>query len=291
MKKLNWLLTAIVLLILGIVFAAGAFAAKPPKDNEFKLPDKAVKISERVYYLGKARDKGKIVEGYAIINFKKGYVKPGTVCGNGICDPGENVRKCPQDCGGDDGDSDTSSCYGFLARGAKWKTLEPYMVDPTNSEGLSDSFIRGNIAADIEKWESAAGVEILEDEITGIVDGVDEIRPDSKNEVLFGDIDQPGAIGVTIIWGVFGGPPKWRYLVEWDQLYDQVDFDWSDSGEDGMMDFENIATHELGHSVGMGDLYVSTCSEETMFGYATEGETKKRTLEAGDIKGIQELYK
>ena len=56
------------------------------------------------------------------------------------------------------------------------------------------------------------------------------------------------------------------------------------------MDFENIVTHEHGHVFGLDDLYTSTCSEETMYGYATEGETKKRTLESGDIMGIQRLY-
>ena len=55
------------------------------------------------------------------------------------------------------------------------------------------------------------------------------------------------------------------------------------------MDFENIATHELGHAVGLGDLY-NDCTEETMYGYASYGETKKRTLEAGDITGIKKLY-
>ena len=55
------------------------------------------------------------------------------------------------------------------------------------------------------------------------------------------------------------------------------------------IDFYNIATHELGHSVGMTDLY-NFCTEETMYGYATEGETKKRDLNAGDIAGINALY-
>jgi len=74
------------------------------------------------------------------------------------------------------------------------------------------------------------------------------------------------------------------------QVYDDVDFDWSASGETGKMDFENIATHELGHSVGLGDLYQSACAEQTMYGYAGFGETKKQTLEAGDIAGAVKLY-
>ena len=55
------------------------------------------------------------------------------------------------------------------------------------------------------------------------------------------------------------------------------------------MDFENIATHELGHSIGMGHPS-SECIEETMYAYADFGETKKRTLNTGDIEGISELY-
>ncbi|MCK4367642.1 MAG: matrixin family metalloprotease [Thermoplasmata archaeon] len=57
------------------------------------------------------------------------------------------------------------------------------------------------------------------------------------------------------------------------------------------MDFENVATHELGHRVGLADLYNAKSSEQTMYGYADYGETKKRTLEAGDIVGVQALYK
>jgi len=57
------------------------------------------------------------------------------------------------------------------------------------------------------------------------------------------------------------------------------------------MDFENIATHELGHSVGLDDLYDERSSEQTMYGYASYGETKKRTLEDGDINGVYQLYK
>ena len=55
------------------------------------------------------------------------------------------------------------------------------------------------------------------------------------------------------------------------------------------MDFENIATHELGHTVGMGHPS-DYCTEETMFRFASAGETKKQTLEAGDIAGISKLY-
>jgi hypothetical protein len=55
------------------------------------------------------------------------------------------------------------------------------------------------------------------------------------------------------------------------------------------MDYQNIATHEFGHAAGMGHP-AGSCTEETMYGFAQSGETKKRTLAAGDIAGIQKQY-
>lgn len=289
-------------LVIVLVFSVGlVLAAKPdftpPQANPPRgqapvvIPPHAQEVAPGVFYLGTAIDHGRIVEGYAIIDYKKGFGKPGAICGNGICEPGENARKCPEDCGGNGEEPDTSSCYEFFAKGAKWKSVEPWIVNSTNTGGLNETFVRNNIAFDIAKWESAAGKDILGAETSGTVDGADLITPDDKNEVYFGDIGQEGAIAVTIVWGTFAAPPPFRELVEWDHVYDQVDFNWSATGEAGKMDFENIATHELGHSVGLGDLYTSACSEQTMYGYADYGETKKRTLEDGDITGVRTLYR
>ncbi|UCD07610.1 MAG: matrixin family metalloprotease, partial [Candidatus Aenigmatarchaeota archaeon] len=118
----------------------------------------------------------------------------------------------------------------------------------------------------------------------------DDETPDGRNEMVFGDYPQSGVIAVTIIWGYFYGPPGQREIIEFDILFD-TDFTWGDATKDpSVMDLQNIATHEIGHGFGLGDLYDSACAEETMYGYSTEGETKKRDLNAGDITGIQELY-
>ncbi len=55
-------------------------------------------------------------------------------------------------------------------------------------------------------------------------------------------------------------------------------------------DIQNIATHEFGHPVGLDDLYDEIYSELTMYGYSSKGETKKCSLEIGDIAGAQSLY-
>jgi hypothetical protein len=56
------------------------------------------------------------------------------------------------------------------------------------------------------------------------------------------------------------------------------------------MDVANIATHELGHTLVLADLYGGGDTEKTMYGYASAGETKKRTLHSDDIAGIRYLF-
>lgn len=297
--KIYWV--ASILVISSLIFSVGlVLAGKPDLTSSYKaapsqghatvfIPAHAVEVTPGVFSLGTTLHDGRVVEGYAIIDHKEAHGKPTGCNYDGKCQGWEDLS-CADCTGGGNGGQDTSSCYGFLAKGAKWRVIEPYMVDPTNMRGLSESFVRNNMASDIDKWETVANQEILGGEILGIVDGADLYSPDNKNEVYFGDIGQDGAIAITIVWGYFSGPPWARELVEWDQVYNDVDFDWSATGEEGKMDFESIATHELGHSVGLDDLYEDGCSEQTMFGYADYGEINKRTLENGDITGIQKLY-
>src|SRR3989344_1230384 len=281
MKKLLLSIAFIsAVLMATLVVAIPEFKSASTKGNgAVNVPAHAVEIAPGLYDLGISFDEqsGKVVQGYAIYKYKEGYARGGI--------PGK-----PGNDGGDS--SGTSSCYTFLAKDAKWKTNENYVVDVDNLDGLSDSFIRNNLAYDIQKWEDAASDNILGNEINDVVDGADTSSTDGKNEVYFADVSSNGAIAVTIVWGIFYGPPQGRELVEWDQVYDDVDFEWTKDAviETTKMDFESIATHELGHSVGLGDLYDSVCSEMTMYGYGSEGETKARTLEDGDINGINKLY-
>jgi len=294
-KKIITIYTIFSLVVISISLTGAAVAGKPdftgktnPSGRIVAIPAHAVEVAPGLFYLGTAVDNGRLVEGYAM------FVKP-TCDNDGICEPELGENPSCADCksnGEDPEEPDTSSCYGFLAKGAKWKSVEPYIVDTTNEEGLTQAFISDNLAMDIDKWEGYAGVDILGDEEAGIVDGADLEETDGKNEVYFADIDYEGVIAMAVVWGIFGGPPPFRKLVEWDMVFDDVDFDWSEDAEGSTteMDFENIATHELGHAVGLDDLYDTKCSDQTMYGYSWEGETKKRTLEEGDIKGIRGLY-
>ena len=56
------------------------------------------------------------------------------------------------------------------------------------------------------------------------------------------------------------------------------------------IDLETVGTHEVGHVVGLADLYDSGDSEMTMFGYTAPGDIRQRTLESGDQTGLRQLY-
>lgn len=258
-----------------------------PPGQLIQVPQTAIDQSPAIMPLGSAVDPGtgKKVEGIMFIHRK------------------EVPTHKPQHSGSG---STTSGCFAYLSKGAKWKTVESWLVNPTNSDGLSSDFVFSKLNLSIAQWEDAAdgvlnngvSVNILgTGSVTAAALSADTTSPDNQNEIFFGDISDPGVIAVTIVWGIFSGPPFGRELVEFDMIYDDPDFTWGDAGptneaalgDTTVMDFENITMHELGHAKGMAHPSDS-CTEETEYRFSQAGETKKRTLNSGDISGIDGLY-
>ncbi len=91
-------------------------------------------------------------------------------------------------------------------------------------------------------------------------------------------------------------------ITDADIAYNAQDFKWSTDSLTNTMDVQNVATHEIGHYGGLGDLYNpsnvpyylpgmgSNNQDETMYGLIRENETKKRTLDSGDVAGIRFIY-
>lgn len=253
-------------LMMLMALAFMAFPASAAQKGSYTLPKGAVEVAPGIYKLADKYDAetDSFLEGYAFVhkkaNARSGNAKP----------------------------TKPTTCYGFIGSGAKWKVVpEGWQVNGANIN-LDPIFVRDTLTASIAKWEVAAGVDILGN--GGLVIGF-PADPDynETNEVVFKPVQDSNTIAVTTVWGRFSGPTFAREIVEWDQVYN-TNYSWSASGEAGKMDFENIATHELGHAIGMGDIYTASCSAVTMYGYADNGETNKRTLEAADIAGINALY-
>jgi len=109
---------------------------------------------------------------------------------------------------------------------------------------------------------------------------------DGYNTVSWGYIDGPGHILAEAVFWYYRPSME---LSECDILFDSSDT-WATDGSATKYDVQNIAAHESGHWLVLLDLYDSQYSEMTMYGYVSLGETKKRTLEWGDIAGILFIY-
>ncbi len=182
----------------------------------------------------------------------------------------------------------SSACYGFIASGARWKQTENFIVNPTNLEGLDQNYLYNTYLGATDLWDNQVAFDIFGSSASDSAATFDFNATDNKNVVKFGPYSDANVIAVTNVWGYFYGNPKTRELIEWDMLMNNA-FNWG-TGENDKMDLANIATHELGHAAGLGDIYDTTCSDVTMYGYASEGEINKRTLESADITGITKLY-
>ncbi len=203
----------------------------------------------------------------------------------------------PQGVGGGKGNKQESEgVYSYIAKGAKWKELEALVLNPACNEnpdgGMDEMIIDATLTA-LDEWETAGSKNLAIFGDLLIDDGItyEAGAYRSYNTITFGHYPEPGVIAVTSVWGYFTGPPQMREIVEAHILMND-DYEWGDGSiESFLMDVQNIMTHELGHWAGMGDIYDATATEETMYGYSTEGETKKRDLYYGDINGITGLYK
>ena len=240
-----------------------AAAAAPGSPGRPAVPPGAVEIAPDVYSLGKRLHNGVVIEGIAVVH----RAKAGS--------------------GGQRGGG--GSCFTYLASGAKWKTVEPWLVDDSEAP-ISVSGMAGLMATDVETWESAAGADIFGDGSND--DNYDAVTSnvDDRNGAEFDSIADAGVIAVTYAWGIFGGPPQGRVLVEWDMIFDVDDFEWATSRARWTRWTSGTSTPtSSGHAMGLGHPS-STCSAETMYAFASLGETKKRDLNPGDIAGINGLY-
>jgi len=128
----------------------------------FFLPSTAVKINPGLYRLGETTVDGQIVEGFAFIDYRGNVGKPTGCEDDGKCKGWEDAS-CA-DCQGNGGGDDpkTDRCYSFLSKGSIWKTVEPYVVNPANTEGLSDIFVTSNIAGSPTfKFEAFSNVYLM----------------------------------------------------------------------------------------------------------------------------------
>jgi hypothetical protein len=188
--------------------------------------------------------------------------------------------------GGSPGGSKPSPDYKFWFNGYEPVTPVPMTIYTDNSEGLISAFVTSAITSAFTTWANAVPTVDLVGTITIDSENTGAVGRDYQNSIMFGTYSNSKVIAVTYAWVNRAS----KQLVEFDILFN-VYYSWGNALDDSaLMDLQNIATHELGHAFNLNDIYDQSKSALTMYGYSNEGDTAKRTLELGDIAGIQAVF-
>lgn len=172
------------------------------------------------------------------------------------------------------------SAYTFGS--SKWGTTPvPIYINPQNSDMTADA-AEAAVLWSINEWNTKSGTTFrwqYNGRTTQTSTG-----NDGRNMVVFRNSTSGGALATTYSWWS-GSSRIDADVIIWDGAYK---FYAGASGCSGSGAYvEDIATHELGHALGLGHSSVSDASMLSGYRYCSQDQ---RTLAADDIAGAQALY-
>jgi hypothetical protein len=205
--------------------------------------------------------------------------------------------------------SSGGSYSSYALTGYRWNQRNPQLqlyLNPTDTpSGLGTEATRNAIAQAANTWDDAVSENLFADGSTVIVDYtkvVDNPFPLQGQEVA----DGYSVSGWKSLGDSYLGMQRWwsngqllngyRSIVETDSWYNR-DFAWTTdlatAQSTGRIDLQSVALHELGHGIGMGDLYTlpegdprQSDLQQVMNLY----DGPQRELGNGDRAGAQILY-
>ena len=178
----------------------------------------------------------------------------------------------------------------------------PYFVNTTAvPNGISANVFEGVLRSSFTVWESTNTSGKLKYRAAGVTTKAPRVQ-DFVNTIGFADISKQyrGALAVTTVWY----RTDTKSIVEFDMTFNTA-APWkindmpvgcteypanSCVGNRNAYDVQNVAVHEIGHTLMLLDLSKSRQRELTMYGSALLGELKKRTLGLGDRTAVNTIY-
>jgi hypothetical protein len=159
-----------------------------------------------------------------------------------------------------------------------------HLNSATVPSGLGSS-VTAQLQASFTAWGSQGGVPDITVQANGTVT---KATANHSYDLMWGRTSG-SAIAVTYTWQWTNGE------IESDTVFNSR-MRWFVAANEGdgcvetmaAYDVANIATHEFGHTYGLG--HPAGDRWETMYAYGYTGETAKRSLASGDLAGINSLY-
>ena len=171
--------------------------------------------------------------------------------------------------------------FGYAKR--KWaQPLATYRINPNTFEG-SAAF--GMVSAAARTWNEAGSAFTFEPEGDGLCTTTAPNTNDGHNDIFWGSVAGSDTIAQTLTRCI--GKDNVT-IAEFDIIMNDR-FGWG-SNDPAKKDIQTIALHELGHGLGLADLYGASDVAKVMYGIRPKGVPTYRTLDSGDVAGIQWIY-
>jgi hypothetical protein len=201
----------------------------------------------------------------------------------------------------------------YSLTGYRWNTLDPQIQLYLNPTGMPADITTTSsadaISAAANTWDDAVAGNIFADTNTIIVDEnkvVDDPFSSTPTKDSY-NVHGWKSFGNSFValnrWWTDGTKKDGYYRITESDTWYNLDYDWTTSlttaQTTGKMDLQSVALHELGHCIGMGDIYSTTYggvlppSDERTKDYEQVMNLyngPQRTLGNGDKTGAQILY-
>ena len=193
----------------------------------------------------------------------------------------------------------------YKLAGWKWPNVNtdpniPILL-PTDAlpTGFSSDSVYGQISSAQGTWDSSSGKALFSPLVT-TTGGTLNNQMDGKNVHLWTNGLSGSTIAMTTTWytrakTIPGADGKlYSQAVESDCRYNN-NLNWRIETVEGagsgisIFDIRTIALHELGHTLGLADLYSDSNKDQIEYGY-NDGTAKWTLNPTGDVIGLQKLY-
>ncbi len=191
----------------------------------------------------------------------------------------------------------------FYANSEFWTFNNDWNIDPTNLVGINPNTLVTHINSAVTKWNAAitCGNPLNEPNNQNVlIDGYDDLAPDGKNEILWGDLGDPlTPVGITA-WTSAGQVQEADMLIN-EGLFIQIqgfpDFTWSNFGDaqlnPAVYDLETAVLQTTGFLYGLG--FVDPNDQGNCDGLPVQigpyaPGSGNRDLQNEDILAINALY-